>query len=112
MTRSPSTTSRAGSVTLSPVPPGSLSTLTTSSSATFSCLPPQRTIAYTRELSFLVGFPSVPRHTRGQHGGSLARGPRIADVSQPLRLPDRGPSTNTDLCAERLRRWYDVRRVD
>ena len=44
---SPSTTSKAGSITLEPVSPGSLSTVRTSSSATFSCLPPQRTIAYT-----------------------------------------------------------------
>src|SRR5260370_18331337 len=51
MTRSPSTTIRAGGVMLEPTSPGSLSTVTTSSSATFSCLPPQRTIAYTRELS-------------------------------------------------------------
>src|SRR5271169_5118941 len=51
MIRSPSTTRRAGSVMLEPTSPGSLSTVTTSSSATFSCLPPQRTIAYTRELS-------------------------------------------------------------
>src|SRR6202167_1250519 len=104
MTRSPSTTSRAGSVTLSPVPPGSLSTLTTSSSATFSCLPPQRPISYTRELSFLLGFPCVPRPPRGKHGGSVARGPRKADVTQPLRLPDRGQSTNTDLCVDEPRR--------
>src|SRR6516225_10189126 len=54
MTRSPSTTSRAGSVMLSPAAPSSLSMVTTSSSATFSCLPPQRTIAYTRELSFVA----------------------------------------------------------
>src|SRR5215471_9851303 len=70
MTRSPSTTSRAGSVTLEPTSPGSLSTVTTSSSATFSCLPPQRTIAYTRELSlplrFLacLGTPVPPRRAR------------------------------------------------
>ena len=36
---------------LEPTSPGSLSTVTTCSSTTFSCLPPQRTIAYTRELS-------------------------------------------------------------
>src|SRR6516165_2514780 len=54
MTRSPSTTSRAGSVMLSPAAPSSLSMVTTSSRATFSCLPPQRTIAYTRELSFVA----------------------------------------------------------
>src|SRR5690349_3419593 len=70
MTRSPSTTSRAGSVMLEPTSPGSLSTVTTSSSATFSCLPPQRTIAYTRELSlplrFLacLGTPVSPRRAR------------------------------------------------
>src|ERR1700722_1551746 len=39
---------------LDPALPSSLSTVTTSSSATFSCLPPQRTIAYTRELSFVA----------------------------------------------------------
>src|ERR1700730_10809222 len=54
MTRSPSTTSRAVSVMLDPALPSSLSTVTTSSSATFSCLPPQRTIAYTRDLSFVA----------------------------------------------------------
>src|SRR5450631_635106 len=64
MTWSPSTTSRAGSVMLEPTSPDSLSTVTTSSSATFSCLPPQRTIAYTRELSLSLGyslrFPACP----------------------------------------------------
>src|SRR5260370_8550 len=39
---------------LDPALPSSLSTVTTSSSATFSCLPPQRTIAYTRDLSFVA----------------------------------------------------------
>src|SRR3954470_8472534 len=46
-TLSPSTTSTAGSVTVEPISPASLSTFSTSSTATFSCLPPQRTIAYT-----------------------------------------------------------------
>src|SRR5215831_9563665 len=80
MTRSPSTTSRAGNVMLEPTSPGSLSTVTTSSSATFSCLPPQRTIAYTRELSlslrFLacLGTPVSPRRARlNVHTGPAQR---------------------------------------
>src|SRR5689334_4362410 len=73
MTRSPSTTSRAGSVMLEPTSPGSLSTVTTSSSATFSCLPPQRTIAYTRELSLSFALPSVPRNSGVTTAGSLER---------------------------------------
>src|SRR5437868_11663349 len=73
MTRSPSTTSRAGSVTLEPVLSGSLSTVRTSSSATFSCLPPQRTIAYTRELSLSFALPSVPRNSGVTTAGSLER---------------------------------------
>src|SRR5512139_1978661 len=48
-TLSPSTTSSAGNVTDEPASPASLSTVSTSSTATFSCLPPQRTIAYTAE---------------------------------------------------------------
>src|SRR3954469_15166254 len=48
-TLSPSTTSSAGNVTDAPASPASLSTVSTSSTATFSCLPPQRTIAYTAE---------------------------------------------------------------
>src|SRR5580693_10036765 len=51
---SPTMSSRAVSVMLDPALPSSLSTVTTSSSATFSCLPPQRTIAYTRDLSFVA----------------------------------------------------------
>jgi hypothetical protein len=36
--------------------------VTTSSSATFSCLPPQRTIAYTQELSFVALTLRAPAH--------------------------------------------------
>src|SRR5438034_5530313 len=54
MTLPSSTTSTAGSVTLEPVSPASVSTVRTSSTAAFSCLPPQRTIAYTRELSLCL----------------------------------------------------------
>src|SRR5579875_3584845 len=85
-TRSPSTTS-AGSVTLEPASPGSLSTVSTSSSATFSCLPPQRTIAYTRELSFLACVPHLPRRAGAAAAGppDLAHGSR-AD-GHPGELP-------------------------
>src|SRR5215475_3507281 len=54
MTLPSSTTSTAGSVTLEPTSPASVSTVRTSSTAAFSCLPPQRTIAYTRELSLCL----------------------------------------------------------
>src|SRR5215831_9982189 len=54
MTLPSSTTSTAGSVTLEPTSPASVSTVRTSSTAALSCLPPQRTIAYTRELSLCL----------------------------------------------------------
>src|SRR5215469_7571572 len=54
MTWPPSTTRTAGIVTLEPTSPASVSTVRTSSTAAFSCLPPQRTIAYTRELSLCL----------------------------------------------------------
>src|SRR5579863_7706393 len=60
MTVSPSTTSSAGNVTLDPASSSaSLSTVSTSSRATFSCLPPQRTIAYTRELPLPESVPHL-----------------------------------------------------
>src|SRR5580698_9096628 len=59
MTVLPSPTSSAGNVTLDPASsPSSLSTVSTSSRATFSCLPPQRTIAYTRELPLPCACPA------------------------------------------------------
>src|SRR5437879_567128 len=57
MTLPSSTTSTAGSVTLDPTSPDSVSTVRTSSTAAFSCLPPQRTIAYTEELSLCLCGP-------------------------------------------------------
>src|SRR5215472_19289939 len=57
MTVPSSTTRSAGNVTLDPASPSSLSTVSTSSRATFSCLPPQRTIAYTRELPLPCACP-------------------------------------------------------
>src|SRR5215470_9650507 len=87
MTRSPSTTSRAGSVMLEPTSPGSLSTVTTSSSATFSCRPPQRTIAYTRELSLSLGLflalSCVPRNSGVTTAGSLERAQAPAQRATP-----------------------------
>src|SRR5512135_675416 len=54
MTLPSSTTSNADSVTVEPTSPASVSTVRTSSTAAFSCLPPQRTIAYTEELSLCL----------------------------------------------------------
>src|SRR5579859_4801383 len=62
----PSTTSRAGSVRVEPTSPVRRSTVRTSSTDAFSCLPPQRTIAYTETL-----FPSCadpPRFSRQRTG--------------------------------------------
>src|SRR6266699_3938195 len=75
MTLPSSTTRTAGSVTLEPISPASVSTVRTSSTAAFSCLPPQRTIAYTRELSLclvraLLGCGPAPRQRRSAHTGS------------------------------------------
>src|SRR5213083_1271246 len=104
MTRSPSTTSRAVSVTLEPTSPGSLSTVRTSSSATFSCLPPQRTIAYTRELSLSFALPSVPRNSGVTTAGSLERAhgrPHMRAYSRRSRLPDLSAGTNPGRSATR-----------
>src|SRR6516162_4110533 len=57
MTLPSSTTRTAGSVTLDPTSPARVSTVRTSSTAAFSCLPPQRTIAYTEELSLCLCGP-------------------------------------------------------
>src|SRR5215475_8257098 len=75
MTLPSSTTSTAGSVTLEPISPASVSTVRTSSTAAFSCLPPQRTIAYTRELSLclvraLLWCGPAPCQRRSAHTGS------------------------------------------
>src|SRR5579863_6547424 len=99
MTRSPSTTSRAVSVMLDPALPSSLSTVTTSSSATFSCLPPQRTIAYTRELSFVALSWRAPARRWSPR--------RLARTSGPAQraTPDRqGYQTAEHPRTERVRR--------
>src|ERR1019366_4972486 len=62
MTWSSSTTRTGASLTLEPMSPVSLSTVRTSSTDAFSCLPPQRTIAYTEVLSLpCAGPPRDPR---------------------------------------------------
>src|SRR5215831_8657549 len=61
MTLPSSTSSTAGSVTLEPTSPASLSTVRTSSTDAFSCLPPQRTIAYTENSLPCAGPPRDPR---------------------------------------------------
>src|SRR5450755_96684 len=70
-----STTRTAGSVTLEPTSPGSLSTFRTSSTDTFSCRPPQRTIAYTRELSLPH---ACPRESPGNCPGDRCRNDGLA----------------------------------
>src|SRR5215469_13045914 len=107
MTWPSSTTRTAGSVTLEPTSPASVSTVRTSSTAAFSCLPPQRTIAYTRELSlclvraFLGAGPhrSAPVRspdqsvTRGSpalaHGWPRGPLPRIHPVGKIIRHQER-----------------------
>src|SRR5487761_1601190 len=65
-TLSPSTTSRTGSVSVEPTSPVRRSTVRTSSTDAFSCLPPQRTIAYTETLFPLCADPSrFPRQPTG-----------------------------------------------
>src|ERR1700722_20143745 len=95
MTLSSSTTRTAGSVTLDPTSPVSLSTVRTSSTDAFSCLPPQRTIAYTANSSPLH---RPGRGLRLQHTCSRqfrARGP----VSVAHRLSSRG-AARANSCAE------------
>src|SRR5690348_3071205 len=75
MTLPSSTTSTAGSVTLEPTSPASVSTVRTSSTDAFSCLPPQRTIAYTEELSLCLCGPNAlsrQERTTGTKRGSPA----------------------------------------
>src|SRR5580658_9006170 len=98
MTWSPSTTSKAVSVMLDPVLPSSLSMVTTSSSATFSCLPPQRTIAYTRELSFVALSLRAPAHRWSPRRLACTSGPaqRATPDRQDYQTTER-PRTRTVL---------------
>src|SRR5690242_8537289 len=106
ITRSPSTTSRAGSVMLSPTSPESLSTVTTSSSVTFSCRPPQRTIAYTRELSLSLGLflalSCVPRNSGVTTAGSLERAQAPAQRATPDWQGYQTPAVSTNRSRVRI----------
>src|SRR5580693_3522678 len=73
-----STTSRAGSVTLAPTSPVSVSTVSTSSTAAFSCLPPQRTIAYTENSLSTSGGTARDRASSGY----ACRGPTLHHPQQ------------------------------
>src|SRR5215470_14545296 len=101
MTLPSSTTSTAGSITLEPISPASVSTVRTSSTAAFSCLPPQRTIAYTKlSLSPLRAHgagPQLRTVRRGAHQlvpkswepcpGFVLRWPfRLSDAGRRRRL--------------------------
>src|SRR6266851_5910728 len=90
MTLSSSTTSTAGSVRLEPTSPASLSTVKTSSTDAFSCLPPQRTIAYTENSLSLV-------RARREICGI------VRHRCEPARLPYARPSPR-HCCHRRLRR--------
>src|SRR6266567_5990402 len=73
MTLPSSTTSTAGSVTLEPTSPASVSTVRTSSTDAFSCLPPQRTIAYTENsLSACAGPTRCSAAADHRHEEGLA----------------------------------------
>src|SRR5262249_38195273 len=100
MTLPSSTTSTAGRVTLDPTSPARVSTVRTSSTAAFSCLPPQRTIAYTQELSLCLRGPIAlfrgcgPRTRNGGLAslapGTLTTQPWIRPVRWVFRLSDPG----------------------
>src|ERR687890_1659363 len=68
VTSVPSTTSRAGRLTLAPASPASFSTSTTSPTATLYCLPPVLTMAYT--VGLLVAGGGGAR--RGRKKGTCA----------------------------------------
>src|SRR5215472_966520 len=87
-----STTSTAGSVTLAPTSPDSLSTVSTSSTDAFSCLPPQRTIAYTESLSSYCQ-PAAGAEFRDRPGSAPPAGsglPTKAHQATPYAPPVKG----------------------
>src|SRR5215469_1487435 len=100
ITFSPSTMSTAGSVMVEPTSPASLSTVRTSSTDALLCLPPQRTIAYTKNSLSLV--PARRRIAASYE----RRGDRAADIARrsPAGPADRGrsqsprPATASDHC--------------
>src|SRR6266542_2476164 len=78
MTLSSSTTSTAGSVRLDPTSPASLSTVRTSSTDAFSCLPPQRTIAYTVNSLSPLCWPAARFAESARHRSKRAAALRTA----------------------------------
>src|SRR5215472_16318229 len=111
----PSTMSTAGSVTVEPISPASLSTVRTSSTDALSCLQPQRSIAYTKELSLpgaslsweLVLLAGLVRHHLGQHGvGSRPRRP-----GSPTGAPLTAGNSAEGGRAHRRQRISDVRAI-
>src|SRR5262245_18215271 len=84
--------STAGSVMVEPTSPASLSTVRTSSTDALLCLPPQRTIAYTKNSLSLV--PARRRIAASYE----RRGDRAADITRrsPAGPADRGRSQSPD----------------
>src|SRR5215212_6935054 len=95
---SPSTTSTTGRVSESPAAVATLSISMTSPTATFCCLAPARTIAYTAvsfvdTLAYVVDLghstwaphrTGTPERTEDQYYGSAARTPKRAPASTPV----------------------------
>src|ERR1700729_417549 len=105
MTLPSSITSTAGRVTLEPTSPASLSTVRTSSTDAFSCLPPQRTIAYTENSPSVV---RARREIRGlvRHRCELARLRHTARTQACSRRPSDAPTTkNIRRYGRSSRRW-------
>src|SRR6266487_5326213 len=97
LTTFPSSTIRtAGSVKVDPTSPASKSTVRTSSTDAFSCLPPQRTIAYTRETLSPLGYSAYwgAAPVEGQRPLECSAAARTSEHAQTAprapqaRLPD------------------------
>src|SRR5512144_2456176 len=89
VTASPSTSRSAGRVTRDPGSSPSELTVTTSPTATLYCLPPLRTIAYTRGLlSWSCSGRASPR-TRGNGHVARAEGPAYEPASGWVKPPGR-----------------------
>src|SRR5713226_3904519 len=110
MTLPSSTTSKADRVTLEPTSPASVSTVRTSSTAAFSCLPPQRTIAYTRDLSLCLMRGSNPVRALASCGLCLCADPEHRAIRSSgghhdeglpaLHTASWGPRPGSILCAD------------
>ena len=103
MTLSSSMTSTAGSVTLEPTSPASLSTVRTSSTDAFSCLPPQRTIAYTENSLSLCGpaaRSAASSSIDANWPACVAHGldPSVLPPACPTRRPQRISDVRAEAC--------------